>query len=65
MSVFHLGQWCTAFLPKGHSDTSYLAKCQNGFLKHIIDTVNVIILCVTKGSTGQLGRGQGPHNAEL
>ena len=65
MSAFHLGQWCTAFLPKGYSDTSYLAKCHNGFLKNIIYAVNVIVLCVTKGSMGQLGKGQGPQNAEL
>jgi hypothetical protein len=65
MSFFHLGQWCTAFLPKGDSDTGYLAKCHNGFLKYIIYTVNVIILRVTKGSMGQLGKGQGPQNAEL
>jgi hypothetical protein len=38
---------------------SDLVKGHKGFLKHVTNTFNVIILCVSKGSTGQLGKGRG------
>jgi hypothetical protein len=40
----------------GHSEASYLAKSQTWYLKRKVNIFSVIILCVTKGPAGHLGK---------
>lgn len=50
-------------LSAGQSDASDLAKCHQELLEHNINTRSVLILCVTKVSTGHLGKVPRPQDA--
>lgn len=61
MSVKYMNQWCsTFFLNVGCSDTSDSVKCHKGSLT-CISAPYVLILCITRDSTGHLEKDQGPY----
>jgi hypothetical protein len=50
------------FVTAVHSDKSF-GEVTQGFVEDTINISNVLILCVTEGSTGHLRKGRGPQNA--